>query len=115
MSALLLVCVFCGSAPIEMHHLSGRCGPRLAYHDPRLVVALCKTCHDREHVVLRRLALEWSGTDPLRHRLLRVGDHLGRLADAGRGLVLDPASTRALSGLVLVAADHVAAQQVVAS
>ena len=108
-------CLFCGRRPAFLHHATGRAGPGLPYFDPGLVVALCQRCHDREHVALRRLSLEWPTCDPLRHRLLRVGDPLGRLADAGRGLLLDPTSTRALSGLVLVAADHVAAQEAAAS
>jgi hypothetical protein len=99
-------CLFCGHRPVHLHHVTGRPGPGLPYLDSDLVVPLCRPCHHREHVVLRRLRLEWPTTDVLRHRRLRVGEHLGRLADADRWFAADPPSTRALSRLMLVRFDE---------
>lgn len=94
-----------------MHHVTGRTVAHGPYLDPALVIPLCvpgsadarrgTTCHPREHVVLRRLGLDTAdGRGPLSHRVLRVTDLCTRLADRDRGLVLDPASTRALGALL---------------
>lgn len=106
-------CVICGRRPVERHHPTGRAGHDLPYFDSGFVVPLCKLCHDREHVALRRRGLEWPTTGSLRHRLHRVADHLGRLADVERGIVLDPAATRALAELLVEAASLVAVGEAV--
>ena len=96
-------CLFCGSRPIERHHVTGRPGPDGPYLDELFVIPLCPACHAREHVVLRSLGIEFlpGGADPLIHRGLRLTVHLGRLADEGRSLVLDPTSVRACWTLLL--------------
>lgn len=95
-------CVACGAAgPLERHHVTGRAGPGLAYLDPAFTVELCKGCHDREHVALRRAGLAWPEGPVLAHRLRRTANLLSRLVDAG----WLPAWTAPLSNLLAEAAD----------
>lgn len=98
-------CLYCGTWPVEEHHPTGRLAPDCRYLDPGLVVPLCKRHHDREREVQRRRGLDFpAGADVLGHRLARLLDFLGRLADHGRPLVLVGAPLSALHALLVEAA-----------
>ena len=78
-------CVACGQVGlVERHHVTGRACPDGSYLDPLFIVELCKPCHDREHVAVRRSGLAWPQGAPLRHRLGRSADFLSRLIEKGR-------------------------------
>lgn len=96
------LCIRCSrTGPLYRHHVTGRCTPDAAYLDPALVVDLCGRCHDAEHVLLRRLGMEWPGqADVLLHRVGRVEVLARRLAGVKRGLVLSPRSTAGLADLL---------------
>jgi hypothetical protein len=78
-------CVACGlSGAVQAHHVTGRPAPGRPHLDPDFVVDLCKRCHDREHVALRRVELEFPTGPASRHRLLRTANLMCRLIEAGR-------------------------------
>jgi hypothetical protein len=99
-----------------MHHFCGRPYPDGPYYNG-IVLSLCKKCHVREHMILRRLRVEWPqpGADPLAHQVTRLTVTLGRLADEHRPLVLDVASTNALHELLIEVADRFASRLEAAS
>jgi hypothetical protein len=95
-------CAFCGHPAEHRHHVTGRAAPGERYFDDRFCLALCGSCHAREHAVLRRLGLGFPvGSNHRAHRILRFADVCIRFADADRGLVLDAPSTRALGMMLL--------------
>ena len=97
-------CVLCGAiGPVDYHHVTGRAAPGASYFDPALTIPLCRACHATEHAGLRVLGLDFPrpGAYFTAHRLFRVAAHLNALADAGRGLLLDPGGTRSLAALIL--------------
>jgi hypothetical protein len=77
------------------------------YFDPALTIPLCIRHHAAEHVLLRRLGLDWpeAGTCSFDHRLRRLAVEFGRSADLGRAFVLSPASARGAQALVIEAAE----------
>lgn len=93
-------CLLCDLPAAHLHHLTGRPAPGQTYYDRALRVPVCSDCHNRLHVVLRRLGLECPGENALQHRLHRVAEFVHGLADYDRGLVLDLSSTRALGELL---------------
>ncbi|MGH9291925.1 MAG: hypothetical protein ACRD0B_00195 [Acidimicrobiales bacterium] len=110
-----LRCAYCGRRPVEMHHVTGRLAPGGLYLDPGLVIPLCRRHHSREHEVLLRQGLAFVGSaDPLGHRLARLLDLLGRLADHGRPLMLEGPALYALVELLGEAADDAAAREAAA-
>jgi hypothetical protein len=98
-------CVLCGALTTFWHHLTGRLFPDGPYLDPKLVIAICQHCHDREHVILRSCGLEWpAATYPaalLEHRLLRVVVYVGRCKDLGRPVTFPDRSVAALHELLV--------------
>ena len=100
-------CTLCGATPVVGHHLTGRPSPNAAYLDPDLVTDICQRCHDREHVILRQLDVEWpqasDATPYLAHRLVRVAVFARRCSDEGRPFVLDARSALGLHRLQIAA------------
>jgi hypothetical protein len=100
-------CTLCGATPVVGHHLTGRPSPNAAYLDPDLVAGICQPCHDREHVILRQLGIEWpQGADAapyLAHRIMRVAVFARRCSDEGRPFVLDARSALGLHRLQIEA------------
>jgi hypothetical protein len=87
-----ITCLFCEQLAVAWHHLTGRATPSSLYLDRSLVVPLCRRHHDREHELLRRSNLEFlpAGADALGHRVARILELIGRCADNGRALTLEP-------------------------
>jgi len=100
-------CVWCGACPVELHHVTGRMSSRGAYFDPSVTLGVCARHHSAEHVLLRRLGLDWPAPDvvPLAYRLCRFGTVLRRSHDLGRPFVLTPSSSHGAHLLVIEAAE----------
>ena len=98
----MTTCCLCLASSIDQHHVCGRPSPASPYFS-EITIPLCRRCHAREHVVLRRLGIEWlpTGISPLCHQVARLTVIVGRLADEGCPLVLDIGSTRALHTLLV--------------
>lgn len=101
-----IVCAHCGrQRPLDWHHLTARCKPGSPYLDPALTVPLCRSCHATEHAIVRMAGFEWAGTTDevmiVRYRIIRVADHVGRLARAGRPFTLAPPAGEGLHNLLL--------------
>lgn len=105
-------CILCGATPVVGHHLTGRPSPNAAYLDPDLVTDICQRCHDREHVILRQLDVEWpqasDATPYLAHRLVRVAVFARRCSDQERPFVVDGRSALGLHRLLLEACEALA-------
>jgi hypothetical protein len=92
------------------------------YFDPQLRLWLCSAPphnhHARIHETLRDLGLDLlpEDEDPLAYRMRVLGAHAGIFADHDVAFALaDAASSRALQGLLLEAADAISPRQVVST
>jgi hypothetical protein len=119
MSAGRLHCAFCG--PVHGHHPTRRAAPSAAYFDLALRIWLCSAPphnhHARVHEALREEGLDLlpEGMDPVAYRVRVLAVHAGIFADDGVAFaVADPASSRALQGLLLEAADALSTCRVAA-
>jgi hypothetical protein len=100
-------CLWCGAQSVEQHHVTGRTAPGGEYFDPALTTPLCVRHHAAQHVLLRRIGLDWPepGGLALPYRLRRLGVALGRVADLRRPFVLSVPASLGAHALLIEAAD----------
>lgn len=81
-----LGCLYCeatlgartGSGAVQLHHVTGRPGARLAYLDPALTVPLCQFHHSFDHRLWGEAGIA-SLADPTRARIARLAFFARRL------------------------------------
>ena len=93
--------LLCGRAADHRHHWTARLDPAGPYLDADSTVPVCVRCHATEHAGWRATGLE-TIDDPLLARVQRTTWLLGRWADLGRPVTIDPVTLRGLH-VVLVA------------
>ena len=99
-------CVYCGRAAQELHHFTASLVGTESHLDPAATIPLCVSCHKAEHAAWRAVGLDRMD-HPVVARAARVPWLLGRLVELDRPV--EPATLRAVHGVLIVLRDGVAA------